>query len=360
MEAHYQPIYELTRGDAFQELHNQIVESIHYGALAIVDTKGNLLASAGDPYTITYLRSTAKPFQALPFLEEGGKEFYHLNDKDIAFICSSHSGTDAHYQAALDLQAKCGVLESDLLCGVHPPMHEPTAQSLRMRGEQPTPNRHNCSGKYTGMIAYARMRHLDYKDYINPNHPIQQTIRMTFAQMCNLPVDKVIVGTDGCSAPNFAVPLYNAAWAYARLCDPNSGAVEPPKRAQACQFITQAMRAHPEMVGGPERFDTRLMEVAKGKLVSKGGAEGYQGLGIMPNALGEGSPAIGIAIKISDGDLKGRAISAISLEVLRQLQVLSTNELEELAEFGPIVPLRNFRNYTVGVGKPNLKLEWKK
>ncbi|MGB9640808.1 MAG: asparaginase, partial [Anaerolineales bacterium] len=284
---------------------------------------------------------------------------YHLNDKDIALICSSHSGTDAHYQAALDLQAKCGVLESDLLCGTHPPMHEPTALALRLRGEQPTPNRHNCSGKHSGMIAYARMRHLDYKDYINPNHPIQQTIRVTFAQMCNLTAENVIVGTDGCSAPNFAVPLYNAAWAYARLCDPSSGSVEPPQRVQACQLITHAMIAHPEMVGGPDRFDTRLMEVAKGKLVSKGGAEGYQGLGIMPNALGESSPAIGIAIKISDGDLKGRAISAISLEVLRQLQVLNTNELEELAEFGPIVPLRNFRSYTVGMGKPNLKLEWK-
>jgi len=120
------------------------------------------------------------------------------------------------------------------------------------------------------------------------------------------------------------------------------------------------MIAHPEMVGGPGRFDTRLMQAAKGKLVSKGGAEGYQGLGIMPNSIGEGSPAIGIALKISDGDPKGRAVSAISLEVLRQLQVLNSTELEELAEFGPVVPIRNFRSYTVGVGKPNLKLDWKK
>jgi len=237
MESHFQPIYELTRGDTFQELRNQIVESIHYGAIAIVDAKGNLLASAGDPYTVTYLRSTAKPFQALPFLEDGGKEFYHLEDKDIALICSSHSGTDEHYQAAIQLQTKTGVLESDLLCGVHPPLHEPTAQALRQRGEQPTQNRHNCSGKHTGMVAYARMRNLDYKEYINPNHPIQQTILTTFAQMCNLPINEIVIGTDGCSAPNFAIPLYNAALAYARLCDPTIGGVEPTARAQACQLI---------------------------------------------------------------------------------------------------------------------------
>ncbi|MGB9673326.1 MAG: asparaginase, partial [Anaerolineales bacterium] len=145
-----------------------------------------------------------------------------------------------------------------------------------------------------------------------------------------------------------------------RLSDPANGNVKPTARAQACQQITQAMMAHPEMVGGPGRFDTRLMEVTQGKLFSKGGAEGYQGIGIMPNVLGENSPGIGIAIKISDGDLKGRAINAISLEVLRQLQVLTTGELETLAEFGPKVFLRNFRNFTVGVAQPRLNLAWNK
>ncbi len=356
MESHYQPVYEFTRGDAFQELHNQIVESVHYGALAIVDARGSLLASAGDPYTVTYLRSTAKPFQALPFLEHGGKEFYQLTEQDIALICSSHSGTDQHYQAVLELQAKTGVSESDLLCGFHPPLHEPTALALKQRGEQPTPNRHNCSGKHTGMVAYARMLNLDYKEYINPNHPIQQIIRATFAQMCDLPVENIVVGTDGCSAPNFAIPLYNAALAYARLCDHQTNEKEPAARIEACRQITQAMMAHPEMVGGPDRFDTRLMQAAKGKLVSKGGAEGYQGIGIMPGTFSEGSPAIGIALKISDGDLRGRAIAAVTLEVLRQLQILNPVELGELADFGPIVTLQNFRNFTVGYGKPNFEL----
>ncbi len=355
----FQPLFELTRGDAFQELRNQIVESVHFGALAIVDSHGKLMASLGDPMAVTYLRSTAKPFQALPLIESGGKEHYNLSDSEIALICSSHSGTDEHVRAVMALQEKTGVKESDLLCGTHAPMHEPTAERMRKQDEPLTPLRHNCSGKHTGMIAYARMRALPYDTYIDPKHPIQQTILTTFAEMCKLDENQVVVGTDGCSVPNFAVPLYNAALAYARLCDPAGGNVLPENRAKACQVITKAMTAHPEMIGGPERFDTRLMEVARGKVVSKGGAEGYQGIGVMPGVLSSDSPGIGIAIKISDGDLKDRAIGAVSLEVLRQLGVLNAGELEELAKFGPSFPLKNFRKYLVGRGQPRIDLEWK-
>jgi L-asparaginase II len=133
----------------------------------------------------------------------------------------------------------------------------------------------------------------------------------------------------------------------------------PENRANACEVITKAMMAHPEMVGGPERFDTRLMQVTAGRLVSKGGAEGYQGIGVLPGVMGSNSPGVGIAIKISDGDLKGRAINAVSLEVLRLLGVLTASELEELAEFGPSFPLKNFRKFLVGQGRTHFELEWK-
>jgi L-asparaginase II len=134
------------------------------------------------------------------------------------------------------------------------------------------------------------------------------------------------MGTDGCSAPNFAVPLRNAAFGLARLSDPEN---LPENKAQVCHTVTKAMMSHPYMVGGPGSFDTNLMQVLAGKVVSKGGAEGYQALGIMPGAIGPGSPALGVAIKISDGDLgshatensnvKGHARYSVALEVLRQL-----------------------------------------
>lgn len=354
-KTHYSPIFELTRGG--------IVESIHFGAVAVVDVYGKLVAWYGDPKTVTFLRSTAKPFQALPFIQHGGQDFYHLTPREVALLCASHSGTDEHVAVVQKIQMKTGVSEADLLCGVHPPSHEPTAEALRERKEQPTPNRHNCSGKHTGMLAYTRMldlpEHPDASDldYIDPQHPVQQEILSTFAEMCELPVDQVVEGIDGCSAPNFAVPLRSAALAYARLCDPETGGVMPAERAAACRTIHAAMMANPDMVGGPGRFDTRLMGVGQGRIVAKGGAEGYQGVGLMPGALGPGSPALGIALKISDGDLKSRARPAVTLEVLRQLGALSASELGLLSEFGPATPVHNWRKIVVGQAHPRFELE---
>lgn len=354
----YQPLYEYCRGDFYQALSNEITESVHYGAVAVVDAYGKLIASYGDANTVTYLRSTAKPFQALPLIESDASHTYALSDEEIAVICSSHSGCDEHVAIVQQLQAKCGVQESDLLCGVHYPLHEETARALRQRGEKPTPNRHNCSGKHTGMIAFARFQNLSYEDYINPQHPIQQTILETFAEMCQLSPQQVQVGTDGCSAPNFAVPLYRAALAYARLCDPIGGAVSPSRRIAACQRITQAMMAYPHLVGGPGRFDTHLMQVGKGQILSKMGAEGYQGIGLMPALLGPDSPGIGIAIKIADGDQRSKVSAAVSVEVLRQLGALSEEALNALNDFGPTLPLKNFRQLAVGTARPTFTLQW--
>jgi L-asparaginase II len=351
----YIPVFEIKRG--------KTVESIHDGAIAVVDVLGNLIAWYGDPNAVTFLRSTAKPFQALPFLEHGGEAAFHLSPREIAVICASHSGTDEHVAVIRALQARAGVSESELLCGVHEPYDNPTIEALRRRREQPTSNRHNCSGKHTGMLAYVKMEVRIGKgfpsglDYIDPEHPIQKEILGTFAEMCGLPVDQVGLGIDGCSAPNFAVPLRNAALAYARMCDPGAGNVAPPERVAACHSIVSAMTSNPDMVGGPGRFDTRLMQAAEGSILSKGGAEGYQGLGLMPGVLGPDSPAVGIALKIGDGDARGKARSAVSLEVLRQLGGLSEAALQALSSFGPRFPIYNWREIVVGEGYPVFNLQ---
>lgn len=356
----YIPLFHLTRGD--------VVESIHYGAIAVVDANGHLRAWAGDPRAVTFLRSSAKPFQALPFLEHGGREAFNLTNKEIALICASHSGTDEHYATAQGIQAKVGISENDLLCGVHIPFHKETAEALAARGEAPTPNRHNCSGKHTGMIAYAHLQGLPFRledhPYIDFNHPIQIEIRKTFAEMCGLESpDAVHMGVDGCSAPNFAVPLRAAALAFARLCQPDN---LPNNRADACRLIVDSMTGYPEMVGGPDSFDTHLMNSIGDRVVIKGGAEGYQAFGIRPGALGPGSPALGVTFKVSDGDLgshthgagdrRGRARPAIALEILRQLGVITVDELEKLGEYGPQFAIHNFRKIRVGEGYPAFQL----
>ena len=346
MATPYAPLLERTRGTT--------VESLHYGAATVVDSAGKLLFWIGDPQLVTFLRSSAKPFQALPFIERGGVPAFGLLPHEIAQICASHAGTDLHAQTVRGIQTKVGVDESHLQCGAHPPLDRTTSERLIAEGVQPTPIRHNCSGKHSGMLAHAKMRALPLDTYLERDHPIQQDILQTFAEMCALQLADVQLGTDGCSAPNFAIPLYNAALGYARLCDPRALSVE---RAKACTTITTAMMTHPEYVSGFGRFDTRLMQVGHGRFVVKGGAEGYQSLGILPDLAEAGSKGVGIALKISDGDPNGNVRSAVMVEILRQLGYLDEAALLALAEFAPVQPIDNWRKLHVGESRTIFKLE---
>jgi L-asparaginase II len=353
----YQPIFELSRG--------KIPESVHFGAIVVVDSHENQVAHWADPHAVTYLRSSAKPFQAMPFLEHGGQAAYGLTPPEIALICASHSGTDEHYAAIKALQAKTGVKETDLMCGTHELSYKPTIEAMRERHEPLTPNRHNCSGKHTGMLAYTLLKKIsleqgpDNLPYIHPDHPVQKEILQTFTEMCGLEPGQVQIGIDGCSVPAFAVPLFNAALAYARLCDPID---QVPARAAVCHTISQSMTSNPFMVGGPDSFDTFIMRHTAGRILSKGGAEGYQALGIMPGVLGSGFPGLGVIIKISDGDLSphsrpageshGHARPAVALEVLRQLGALTADETQSLVDYGPVFPIHNWRHIEVGRGSP--------
>ena len=341
MSTDYQPVFEVTRGG--------IVESIHYGAVVLVDSNGRVLSWYGDPQIVTFMRSSSKPFQALPFIEAGGDQVYHLTSRELAILCGSHDGSDEHVSVIQGIQFRVGLKEDNLLCGVQPPLDEAVADQLKIRGETPTPNRHNCSGKHTGMLAYASMLGQPLGNYVDFDHPVQQKILSVFAEMCDLPVSQVVVGRDGCSVPAFAVPLYNAALAYARLCDPHD---LPTERAGACRRITSAMLTNPEMVAGPNRFDTRLMQIAGKRIIAKSGAEGFLSLGILPGVLGADSPGIGIAIKVSDGDQKKRVCPSLALEILKQTNFLSEKELEALAEFGPILKVKNWRKLVVGESRP--------
>lgn len=346
----YEPVFELTRG--------QTLESVHFGAIAVVDSNGQLLAHYGNPAANPFLRSTAKPFQALALIERQGHLKYGLDEREIAITCASHSGTPEHVQVIQSIHKKTGFSESDLMCGMHFPMHEATTNEMRARGESPTPSQHNCSGKHSGMLALTRLTGTDEVDlpYIDPEHPIQKIIKTTFAEMCMQPEEAIAMGVDGCSAPVFAIPLVQAAWGFARLCDPEASHIQPDERVRACQTITAAMWKNPGMVGGPGRFDTHLMQVGGGRWIAKGGAEGYQGIGIFRNAFGANSPALGIALKISDGDSRGRIGAAVSLEVLRQLGVLTKRDLEALGEFGPSFIIRNWRKLYAGDGRPAFEL----
>ena len=347
-----QPILEITRG--------RVLESTHFGSIAVVDSTGKLLHSYGDPYTVAFLRSSAKPFQALPFVERGGVEYFNLTQSELALACASHETSQMHLDAVKAMQAKIGIQESDLQCGPHLPGDASKLRMVIQQGITPTPNFNNCSGKHTAMLAHAKMRGLPLENYLAPEHPIQQDILAAFSEMCGIEKEKVELGVDGCSAPNFAVPLLNSALGMARMCDPRTVS---ETRGTACKKITSAMMAHPEMVSNYGEFDCELMKVGAGKIVTKRGAEGFQIIGLMPGVYGENG--IGIAFKVTDGDAAHmndnlestpRVRPAITLEILRQLNILDEAQLQSLAKFGPEKTLKNYAGLVTGKSQPVFKL----
>lgn len=343
----YQPLYYTTR--------NGIIESVHYGAIAVVTAEGKLIARVGDPGVRTFLRSSAKPFQAIPLLEMGGRDEFQIRDQELAVICASHSGTEEHLRTIVGLQNKIGITESDLLCGTHLPFDLASRNKLLDQGLGPTQNHHNCSGKHTGMLAQAALLGVSREKYTEIEHPVQQGILSVFSDLCELDTDDIDLGRDGCSVPTFAIPLFNAAWAWAKLVDPEQ---LPSRRAEACQQITTAMARHPFYVAGPGRIDTRLMETAPGKIIAKGGAEAYQAIGVFKDAIEPGSQAVGIALKIAGGDLGKRARRAVTLEVLDQLKVLLDQELQLLSDMGPVQTNYNQAGLTTGEAKPCFQLQY--
>ena len=332
----FEPLVELTRGG--------IVESIHLGALAAVDSDGNLLASYGNSDMVSFPRSSMKPFQALPLVENGGMEAFGLTEEELAIICASHAGTDEHVRVLKSIHQKVGLQLSDLQCGVHWPIDKETSFQMRLRGEEPDSYRHNCSGKHSGMLTQAKLLDQTLEDYLAPVHLVQQNIRRAVSSMCGIHRDDMIFGVDGCSAPVYAMPLSSFAWAIARLVDP----VDLEEGRQiACQRITTAMMAFPEMVAGPGQLDSVLMRVMNGKVIAKGGAEGYQLIGILPGAIAENSKGIGIAFKIADGDPLRRATQRIVVEMLKALGFEAEMSSEAYASFNQPT-LRNFRGIEIG------------
>ena len=343
-----QPILELTRGG--------VIEATHFGSIVVVDSTGKLLHSYGDPDTVAFLRSSAKPFQALPFVEQGGAEYFNFTQRELSISCASHETSQLHLDTVTAMQKKIGIQEGDLQCGPHLPGDPSKLRQVIKEDIKPTPNFNNCSGKHTAMLAFAKMRGLPLENYLAFDHPIQKDILRTFSEMCGIEMDRVHLGIDGCSAPNFAVPLRNAALGMARICDPRDLS---EARAVACKKITAAMSTHPEMVSNHGEFDCELMNIGAGRLVTKRGAEGFQIIGLMPGVYGE--YGVGIAFKVTDGDKSSMSDSlestarvrpSVTLEILRQLKVLNESELQSLSKFGPEKTLKNYAGLVTGKSKP--------
>lgn len=328
------PLAVATRGDA--------IESVHYGSIAVVDADGRLLFAAGDPHASIFTRSALKPLQALPFVRDGGPERFGFDDAQVALLCASHSGEARHVNAVARMLASAGNSERELACGSHVPVVYETL-------DQPPPPppysalAHNCSGKHAGMLACCTLHGWDKRDYIAPDHPLQLAIRAAVAGFAGVDEGAMSVGIDGCSAPNYAMPLSSLARAFARLAAAEG---DDPRFGRAPARLRDAMVAHPEMVSGEGRSDLALAQAGAGDWIAKIGAEGVQAIGIRSRGLG-------LAVKVADGSKRGLFPAVVA--ALDQVGVLDAGQRAQLSTLRERT-IRNYRGIATGTVKPAIAL----
>jgi L-asparaginase II len=328
-----------------------IIESIHRGHLAAVDAAGDIVAELGSPEQVTFFRSSSKAFQALPVIISGAADAFGFTDQEIAVACGSHSGEPMHVQTVQGMLEKIGLDASALKCGVHEPFSVEVAHRLIRNGQEPSVLQNNCSGKHAAMLAFAKHIGASTADYDEWASPVQQAIAKIVAQFSDVSVTDLKIGIDGCGVPVFGLPVRAMALAYARLVSP--GERFDAILRQACRRIVNAIIAFPEMIGGSkDRLDTELIRAGKGRLISKIGAEGVYAVGVLP--CRDWPKGFGLALKIEDGDDR-RARPPAVIDALRQLNILSEDDLKAVSAYSPTV-ITNRRGERVGEARAAFSL----
>ncbi len=301
------------------------VESAHLGAAVVADADGRVVMSWGEPRLLTYPRSSLKPFQAIPLVESGAAEAHGLTDQHIALACASHRAQDFHVALVRDWLTRLGLEESALVCGPALPADEKDLVAAVQAGGRRRVF-HNCSGKHCGFLTVSRQLGAGLS-YAERDHPAQRLFLDAFSELLGEDAAALPWGTDGCGLPALALPLDWMAAACARHA---AVRVAAPGRAAAIRRIHRAIAAHPDHVGGRDEPTSRLIRAAGGRLVMKGGAEGYC-VAMLPQ------DGLGIAIKLVDGGT--RAKYAVLATILGRLGVFTPEQVEALVPQleGPIL-----------------------
>jgi len=284
---------EVWRGD--------MLECVHRGTAVVVTPDGAVVEAWGDPERVILPRSACKILQALPLVESGAADAAGLGTEQLALACASHSGSRLHTGMARRWLAGLGMGEGDLRCGAHVPIDQEAAHDLYHRHAKPDQFHNNCSGKHCGFLT-ANRHYRGGPEYLDAEHPLQKAVRQATEEVTGTEVRGYAI--DGCSAPNFAVPLRGLATAMARVATADRNLFGA--RAKAAVRLREAMIAHPELVAGEGRASTELMRACRGRATVKSGAEGVF-IGILPER------GLGIALKIDDGNGRGSQAAIAAL-----------------------------------------------
>lgn len=314
-----------------QVLRGRTIEATHLVHVAVADARGTLIASLGNPGLQSSLRSSAKPMQALPLVEEGVVDRFGLSDAELALCCASHQAEDAHLEGVRSILRKAGLEEADLRCGPHPPFDRRQLIAVTRHGSGPQPIHNNCSGKHAGMAALARAMGWPVEDYHRLDHPVQQRMLREICRWSGLAAGDIDVAVDGCGVACFSMSLQAMAGAFARFAEAAAEGGGPG-------HIVRAMTEHPHMVAGAGRLCTAAMLQGAGTFFLKTGAEGLYCGGVPQRGWG-------FAVKVQDG--AKRAADVASVRVLEGLGLLDEAASAALAEFGRPKVL-NTRDEVVG------------
>jgi L-asparaginase II len=308
-----EPLIDVTRGE--------IVECVHRGDIAIVNTEGKLLFRAGNPNKLTYFRSAAKPIQAMNVILSGAADYYGFTDKELAIMCASHYAEEQHINTVGQILERIGLDKSHILSGSSKPLSKKMAFRYAWENREDDVLFNDCSGKHAGMLSVCLQNGYSINDYISPDHPMQKEIIDLLGEMTGFSPHRIELGIDGCSVPVHALPLYNMAYAYANLVSPSS---LDSAKAQAAEKTFKAMTNHPFMIAGTDGFCTELIKHTNGKLIGKVGAEGIYCVGLKEEG-------IGIAVKIEDGSMD--VLPPVVMKILETMNILDRDELKSLNKF---------------------------
>ncbi len=321
------------------------IESVHRGILHLVGQDRDLV-SLGDPDQVCYPRSGLKPLQALPVLEEGLEEKWGLSDAEITLITASHGGEARHAEAVDQLLQRAGIPIEALDCGVHVPFDRNSRADLIRDGREPSVLHNNCSGKHTGMLLLAQALGHPLEGYTNPDHPVQQRIRRTIAEMSGLEASDLSVSIDGCNAPAFGLSVRAMARALQRFAAPDG---LPPERRSACQRVFDAVQSAPDYLSTAKHIDQALVKTTRGRGFVKRGAEGVLGFAIRGEAGG-----LGGVLKVEDGSTRGYGYSSI---LLFRAMGFPLEGIEALVSRQTAGVVKNHQGREVGSLQPGAELQ---
>jgi L-asparaginase II len=307
------------------------IESIHVAYAVVVDGKGEIVYSSGDPHYLTCVRSALKPFQASAAIKEGATKAVSFTPEEIALMCASHNGEDIHVNTAKSMLDKIDYETSYYECGTHFPYDKESRVKLIQNEENSSALHNNCSGKHAGMLCLAKYLQVDPKGYTDPGHKVQQLIMKQVKRFSEL--DQFPMAIDGCSAPVPFLPLFNIALMYQKFASGNYDELNT---------LFDAVTSNPYLIAGKNRFDTDFIEAMDGKAVTKVGGEAVRGLGIRS---GNGE-VFGIALKVLDGNQRCSPIATMA--VLDELDLLTKDQSEKLSSYKKTV-LRNHRKIETGI-----------